>query len=231
MMLCESENFNYDDKNYYADVQRCYDGTEAHPEFTNRHSLPKNNENTLREELQKIGLPVQVICKADEIYNKLRAGTKRGRRRKQMMFFCVKSAFNELGMTEDPVVLAEMCGVSRSDISKAQSMCARTKSNYKAPIVSKVPSDFIKTFFKKIENSFNFSDGVLEEILDICEEVMENDEDLYDEKPQTVAAAIIVFYLEIHSEEINKKEYREIFGSSDMTINKIKDKVEQAYND
>ena len=224
--------YDYDDDydNYFEDQQHCYNGTEAHPEFTNRHSLPKNIDRSIKSDLKKLGFPVAIIAKADEIYASLDAGTKRGKRRKQMTFFCVKTAYNALGIPEDPNKLAKMCGISRSDISKAQSMCARTKTNYKAPLVHHVPTDFLEMYYRKIQDLITFSDDTMDEIKDICKEVTDKDDDLFDEKPQTVAAAIIVFYLSIHGYTIEKKRYKEIFGSSDMTVNKIKNKVAQAYN-
>jgi len=234
----EEENYSaydYDNdyENYYADTQHCYDGTEQHPEFTKRHSLPKNMDKSIKQELKKIGFPVNIIAKADEIFNKLEAGTKRGKRRRQMMFFCVKTAYNALGIPEDPNKLAKMCGITRADISKAQSMCAPTKTSYKAPIICYEPSDFLNIYYQKIQdlNIINFSDGTFYEIKEICEEVMEKDEELYDEKPQTVAAAVIVFYLSIHGLTIEKKRYKEIFGASDMTVNKLRNRVAYAYND
>ena len=64
----------------------------------------------------------------------------------------------------------------------------------------------------------------------MTDEIIEKDSNLRDEKPLTVAAAIIVFYLERDGCFIDKSKYKPIFGSSDMTINKIKKKVEKAYN-
>lgn len=226
------EGFDYENdyENYYADQQHCYDGTEQHPEFTSHHSLPKNQEKSIKSDLKKIGFPVNIISEADDIYSKLDTGTKRGKRRKQMMFFCVKTAYNKLGIPEDPNKIANMCGIARSDISKAQSMCSRTKTNYKAPLVHHEPEDFLKIYYRKIQDLFTFSENTMGEIMEMCDEIMEKDEELEDEKPQTVAAAIIVFYLAIHGYSIEKKRYKEIFGSSDMTVNKVKNKVRDAYN-
>ena len=230
--VSEIEAYDYDEdyENYYADNQHCYNGTEQHPEFTNHHSLPKNQYKSIKSDLKKIGFPVNIIVEADEIYNKLDTGTKRGKRRKQMMFFCVKTAYNNLGIPEDPSKLANMCGISRSDISKAQSMCSKTKTNYKAPIVHRNPEDFLKIYYRRIQDLFSFPENTMDELIEMCHEIMEKDEELEDEKPQTVAAAIIVFYIGIDGYSIEKKKYNEIFGISDMTINKIKNKVTEAYN-
>ncbi len=225
------EKYNYDeDEDYVADQQHCYNGTEQHPEFTNHHSLPKNQDRSIKNELKKIGFAINIIAEADDIFSKLDTGTKRGKRRKQMTFFCVKTAHNNLGIPEDPNKLARMCGISRSGISKAQSMCSVTKTNYKAPLVHRHPRDFLKIYYRKIQDLFTFSEDTIDEIEEMCVEIMQKDEDLEDEKPQTVAAAIIVFYIGIHGYSIEKKKYNEIFGSSDMTINKIKNKVTDAYN-
>jgi acyl-coenzyme A synthetase/AMP-(fatty) acid ligase len=64
----------------------------------------------------------------------------------------------------------------------------------------------------------------------MTDEVMIKAPELNDEKPQTVAAAIIVYYLYRDGYTIDKDRYNSIFGRSDMTINKIKKKVSDAYN-
>ena len=223
----------YDDTDYIEDRQYCYNGSEQHPEFTNHHVLkPKLKEKSLKPDLINAGFPAEIVTKANEIFNKLECGLKRGVRRRQLMFFCVQSAYNKLKIPEDPSRLATMCGISHSEMMKANSMCSPSKTNYKAPLTHWTPHDFLSVFYQKLVDLdiIMYSDSVFEDIESICNEVMDKSPTLREDKPQTVAAAILVYYLGLHGIGIDKKSYSEIFSRSDMTIQKVKNKVAQAYN-
>ena len=162
----------------------------------------------------------------------MESGLKRGVRRKQLMFFCVQNAYNLLNIPEDPSKLASMCGITNSEMMKANSMCSPSKTNYKPTPVFWRPKDFLSIFYQKLVDLeiIPYSDDSFADIESICEEVMSKNTGLHEEKPQTVAAAILVFYLSLHGYGIEKKKYTEIFGRSDMTIMKIKNRVAQIYN-
>jgi hypothetical protein len=219
-------------EDYYEESQQICDGTEEHPEFTNHHILVKGKERSLKTDLKTCGFPPNIIAEADEVHSQMNTGLKRGARKRREMFFCVLTAYNNLGITVDPTQIAKMCKISPSEISKAISMCSPSKTNFKAPSVNKTPKDFLEGFVQKITelDIVSFSDDALNEIEIICEDVVKNSQELRDEKPQTVAAAIIVFYLQLHNCVIDRKKYNEIFSKSEMTILKIKNKVAIAYN-
>lgn len=223
-----------DFENYIEDRQRCFDGSETNPEFTNHHVFgkPKRKEKSLKEDLKKANFPPEIISKADEVFSQMNSGLKRGVRRKQLMFFCVQNAYNILGIPEDPSRLAILCGITSSEMMKASSMCSPSKISYQSPPVRWYPKDFLRVYYQKIIDMdiISLSDETLKDIESICEEVMLKSSELQDEKPQTVAAAIIVFYLGLHGCAIDKKKYTEIFSKSDMTIQKVKNRVASAYN-
>jgi len=219
-------------EDYYEETQQICDGREEFPEFTNHHILVKGKEKSLKSDLKACGFPPDIIAKADEIHSKMDSGLKRGNRKKQQMFFCVSNAYNSLGIPEDPTKIARMCGISSSEISKANSMCSPSKTNFKSPPIHWEPKHFLEGYLRKLAelDIISFSDDVSIDIENICEDVMSKSQDLKDEKPQTVAAAVIVFYLQLHNCVIEKKKYDEIFSKSEMTILKIKNKVASAYN-
>ena len=227
---CSYDENDYE--NYVEDRQHVYNGSEQHPEFTKTHVLTKNKVRSLKPALESAGFPAEIVIKADEIFSQMESGLKRGSRMRQLMFFCVHSAYNCMRIPEDPTHLANMCGITTSEISKAFSMCSPAKSNYKPPNIQWEPKDYLKFYYNKIVelDILAFNDDVLTDIENICYEVMEKSLDLKDEKPQTVAAAVLVFYLSLHNCAIDSKKYNEIFNRSSMTICKIKNKVSQAYN-
>jgi len=226
---------SYDDAdltNYFEDKQHVYNGTEVNPEFSNRHVLSKPKEKSLKSDLKAAGFTPEIVMKADEIFSQMKSGLKRGTRRKQLMFFCVQCAYNEMGIPEDPNRLASICGITTSEISKAYSMCSPSKVGYKPKSVAWKPEHYLRLYFKRIVDSdiISFDDEVLEEIKNICDEVMDKSIELKHEKPQTVAAAVLVFYLQLHNCVLEKNKYPEIFNKSDMSILKVKNKVATAYN-
>ncbi len=216
------------------DVERThvYNGSELNPEFTNHHVISKSKEKTLKSDLKSKGFPPEIINKADEIFVKMKFGLKRGVRRKQLVYYCAQAAYNELKIPMDPSQLASTCGISYSEIFKANSMCSPAKTGYKPPSEFKQPKDFIESYYKKIQdmNIISFGENSEENINDICYDVMEKSSELREEKPQTVAAAVLVFYLELNGCVLKKEKYTEIFNKSDMAIIKIKNKVAVVYN-
>jgi len=229
----ESEFDDFDSEEIYEDTDYIYNGSETNPIYTNHHSIPRSNEKTIRSDLERVGLPTDILNDADTIYQNMDVGTKRGKRRKMLVFFCAFTAYNQNAIPVDPIELANRCGLERSGISKALSMCSPIHTNYDAPLVRHTPKNFIPLYYKNLNDSWglSFPEGTLEHIYDMTDEILEKNPDLNDEKPLTVAAAILVFYLQIHGYSIDKDKYKYIFGRSDMTINKIKKLVAKAYNE
>lgn len=226
----------YDDdfENYIEEKQHCYNGEEQCPEFTDHHAFGKGKkkEKSLKPDLEKANFPAVIIAKADEIFSQMKSGLKRGVRKKQLMFFCVREAYNLLGIPEDPSRLAKNCGITQSEMMRAGSVCSPSKINYKVAPVKWQPIDFLPIYIRRIEDMeiMNFPEDAVRDIETICEEVMSKSYDLHEEKPQTVAAAIIAFYIGLHGYSIDKNRYNDIFAKSEMTIGKLKNKVASAYN-
>lgn len=225
-----SDDNNYDDNIYEEDRVYVYNGSEANPIFTDHHSMPKSNERSIRSDLEKLNLPSNIVNIADRIYQDMDVGTKRGKRRKMLLFYCSFTAYNQENIPVDPIWLANICGIERSSISKALSMCSPVTTNSDNLIVQHHPKDFILTFYEKLKQWVVFPENALDEIYDMMNDVLENDGSLVDEKPQTVAAAILVYYMKNNGYSIEKESYNTIFRRSDMTINKVKKKVIDAYN-
>jgi len=224
--------YSYSPDDIHEERAYIYNGSESCPIYTNHHAIPRSNQKTIRHDLEKLGLPHNIVNAADEVFQNMDVGTKRGDRRKMLLFFCAFTAYNQEGVPVDPVNLANICGMKRSGISKALSMCSPVHTNFNAPLVKYTPGDYIPVFYKKLnEEWITFPEGALEDIYKITEEVLAKDPDLDDDKSQTVAAAILVSYLQMNGYSIDKSKYRNIFGLSDMTINKIKKKVNKAYNE
>jgi transcription initiation factor TFIIIB Brf1 subunit/transcription initiation factor TFIIB len=209
-------------------------GTGSNPEFTANHILTRSSDKSIREDLEKLGLPIDIINEADGIFQQMRTGTRRGQKRKQMIFHCARAAYDKLKIPRDPKLIADLCGIPYSGITKAASMCSPVQTQYTSPVVVYRPIDFIKSSFDRlsqvIESYIQLPDDTLENMLCMAADVQTADKRLLEEKPQMVAAAIILYYLETHGIKIDRKKYASLFNSSDMTIAKLKKQVEAAYN-
>lgn len=214
----------------YEDKIHIYRGTDSCPIYTDHHAIPRSNEKTIRADLEKVNLPDNIVNLADSIYQNMDVGTKRGKRRRMLIFYCAFTAYNNERIAVDPIRLANLCGLERSSISKALSMCSPACNSSNSPIRF-TPKNFIPVYYQKLSELVKFPDNSLDFIYDLTDEVMKKDPTLNDEKPQTVAAAILVFYMKMVGYTIDKEKYKTIFKRSDMTINKIKKRVIKAYNE
>jgi len=226
------DNDNYDDDTYNQN-----EGTEDNDTYiykgavyTNHHAIPRSNDKTLRPDLEKLGLPVNIINAADDVYQNMSVGTKRGKRRKMLLFYCIFTAYNRENIPIDPFTLAKTCGLDRSGISKALSMCSPVNSS-SSTLFRYTPVNYIPVYYNKLKEWVTFPETAENDIMAMTEEILTKDPNLADEKPQTVAAAILVSYLYLNGISIDKEKYNSIFGRSDMTINKIKKRIMKAYNE
>ena len=227
-----SASYDEDDtETYKEDKQVVCNGSEQNPEFTNCHVLTKTREKTLKPDLMACGFSPEIVMKADEIFLQMNSGPKRGVRRRQLMFFCVQSAYNEMRIPEDPGRLAAKCCISASEISKAYSMCSPSKVGYKPPCIFWKPEDYLRMYYQKMVDLdiFAHNKQILEDLYKICEEVMRVSPELKDEKPQNCAMSILLYLCEIQNYTLDKNKFNEIFNKSEASITKIKNKVRSAY--
>lgn len=202
-------------------------------QYSECHSLVRNKERTIRLELENIGFSNEIINKAVDLHKKSGIGTRRGRKRKQTIFYYVYAAYNALNIPIEPKGLAERCGLKISEISRAIPKC-RSDSNNVPNVVLWSPIQYIRECYdvilKKTDLRINFPENTLDDIIKMTEEIMRVEPTLLDQKPQTIAAAIVLYYLSINGININRKDFANLFKSSDMTINKIFKEVANAYN-
>lgn len=225
---------NNDEEDYFEDKQQIFNGQQIESsEFTKHHVIKYSKERSIKSELKKAGFPEEIVVKGNDVFLQMDCGLKRGNKTKgQLLFFCAQTAYNALNIPEDPCKIASMCGISNSEISKANSMCSPSKTKYKAPLKKWTPKEYLETFFKKLLELeiVTFTEDALIDLEKICDEVMSKSLDLREEKPQTVAAAIIAYYLELHNFAIEKNKYNEIFSKSEVTVCKLRKKVKEIYN-
>lgn len=209
-----------DGSSYKIERQQFYSNNDGPAEFSNRHVAPRVTEKTIIPDMLELDFPDYIKVKADEIYNRNHLISKKSRQRKFIVFSCVLNAYIELGIAKDPNEIANVVGIPRSAISKASSTC-----NAAGNLSYFTPTSFIESYAVK----FNLPMEDVPQIQELAEYVLSRDADLADSFPQTVAAAIVYYYMTLKGYEMTMKEFASQSDYSEMTISKRYKKVMAAH--
>jgi transcription initiation factor TFIIIB Brf1 subunit/transcription initiation factor TFIIB len=183
-------------------------------------------DRTILPDLDKIQISDEIKYQAEKIFKQLGTGTRRGLKRKKLLFYCVYNAYKSLGILEDANTVADLVGIPYSEITKAFSLFSEGKTLYRAPITFRTPIDFIHKYYSEV----GLGPESLRPLLDIAEEVLELDPELDENYPQVVAAGIIFYYLTINGISVNKEEFAKLIGKSPMTIAKMSKRISTIHN-
>ena len=137
---------------------------------------------------------------------------------------CVFKAYENLGNPKDPVMIAKLLNVNKNEITKTINS---SSDNY---IIFHFPHEYIKDYLM-ILCPDNDIDDLLKNITELAFQVYELKNDILDKKPQDVAVALILFYMQKFGFVIENKEgfYSDISKSS-ATINKLIKTISSAVN-
>ena len=196
-------------------------------DFSKCHQMTKKADRSILTDLDKLNIPNDIKVEAEGVFRQLNTNTKRGRRRKKLLFYCIFMAYTKLGQPKDPKAIADLVGISSTEMTKAFSMCSESQTNYKTPIVHWSPLDFIPEYIEPVGLELD----CLDDVLKLGREVLEKDAELYESYPQVVAGCIIMYYMSINGAiNINKKRFAEVLKKSEMTISKMFKKIAKAHN-
>jgi len=168
----------------------------------------------------------RIIQEAEHIFHQLDLGTKRGRRRRQLLFYCIYMAHIRLGLVVEPRHIAHLVGIEPGDITKALTMCSETQTGYTAPFVNYTPFDFLPHYYQAV----GLDRGGLDAVTTLARTILEKEPKLYDVYPQTVAGGILYYYLSINGASIDDKTFARIIGRSSASITKMARRVSCIHN-
>jgi transcription initiation factor TFIIIB Brf1 subunit/transcription initiation factor TFIIB len=187
----------------------------------------KNTNKTIKNDLEQYKIPEEIKNEANRIYTNLKINTKRGRRRKLLIFYCIFNAYKSFNKPKDPKMVAEIVGIKPNEIPKALSMCS-FKMPYTNKITNKLstPIDFIKDYL----NIININSTALPKIIEFAENILKENPKLLVLYPQVVASGILYYYLIINGGQIDKKVFADAVKLSEMTISKIYNIISTSHN-
>ena len=178
---------------------------------------------SIRKELEALALPEEVRDRADRIYGyRVGFNTYRSTVRKEVMFVCINDAYKELGIFRNPQEIADLLGLKRKGMSRGVMRCSslytgkpETNEHRSLTAVDLVPNMLT-------DCGIHVDPSHLEDIANIYQHAKERSELLNRSKPQSIAAALIYYYLSQVSgdKRMTKSEIAKGCGVSVMTLGK-----------
>jgi hypothetical protein len=152
--------------------------------------------------------------RANAIYMQMKHNTKRAKKRKLLLFFCVYSAYKELGINVNPSDLGHIFNLSSGELQKTESMFSHLQTGYKPVCNVRTIYDYISDYCIKIG-----MEEFIPNITLLCQTILLKNKDLSQASCQPAAAGMIKYYMTINGIELsNKNALAEAADRSDTTV-------------
>jgi transcription initiation factor TFIIIB Brf1 subunit/transcription initiation factor TFIIB len=171
----------------------------------------------LISDLKALDFPDEIKKTANQIFMTMSCPTKRSKKRKLLLFFCIYSAYMELGIPQIPNLIAKKVDISPSEVSKAMALFSQSQTGYHPPHMLITPLHYLPDYCAKL----GFTDSTKEMVYEMAKQIMDKDKTLMEESPQKISAGIIQFFMVMNGIQFKKKEFAKMFGFSEVTINNI----------
>jgi len=227
----ENDTYNKIGDGSYVDYDVTDDGTileyeQPYIEVGSRSEIGrKRTDKSIFNDMSNFQIPDDIKYKADEIYSGLKLATKRGKRRRKVIFFCMFQAYQALGRPCDPKKLANVVGINPNEISKAFSLCSPLETGYYPSFQQLNFVDFIPTYY----HLTGLSESNLEDVIELGQSLSTKDTTLLDELPQIVAVSTLLYYMEINGVSCNTN-FSDKVGRSELTLSQMKKRIESIDN-
>ena len=186
------------------------------PTVIQAYETPEKFKN-LASDLKGLDFPDDIKKTANQIFMSMNCPTKRSKKRKLLLFFCIYSAYMELGIPQIPNIIAKKVNISPSEVSKAMALFSESQTGYHPPYMLITPIHYLPDYCAKL----GFAEETKEMVYELAKNIMEKDKTLMEESPQKISAGIIQFFMVMNGIQFKKKEFAKMFGFSEVTINNI----------
>lgn len=167
-----------------------------------------------------------IKIRANYIYSKMNSSTRRANKRKLLLFFCVDSAYKELGIPVNPSDLGKIFELTNGEMKKTSSLFCYLQTGYK-PVVRTISIyDYVPDYCHKLG-----LDDHIDNIILLYENIITKDKELLQQVRQTLSAGLVKYYLIINGIELNDKTaLSRVTERSDTTIDTMYKKVAEIDN-
>jgi transcription initiation factor TFIIIB Brf1 subunit/transcription initiation factor TFIIB len=169
-------------------------------------------------DLKAYALPEDIKNKADNIFNQMHYRTRRGKKRVQLIFYCVYCAHLEFGLDVNPNQLGAMFKLTPGEVQKCDSLFAPLQTGYKPRSTITSPLRYLPDYCKQME----LTEDAVSEISQLANDILRKEPGLFQENPQTVAAGILKYYTETYGIlSDDPQKIPKVTGRSNVTIDGI----------
>jgi hypothetical protein len=194
------------------------------------------NKHSLLSDLEQYHFPDDIKNGANVIYNKMTHQVRRGKKRNQLLFFCVYCSYLEEiakyikllengnnqverilseTMNIDPFTLGLNFDLKPGEVQHCFSIFSPLQTGYKPPSKYISPLGYLSNFC----HNMNISQECIMELMKLGENILQKAPTLYQENPRTVGAALFRYIIEING--IKGKDPNEIISITGKTNNTI----------
>lgn len=180
--------------------------------------LEDEKKYDIGKDLLNYRIPSPIKEKANELARKLKLEKRKGKRKKILLYFLIKSAYAEKGWICDPKTIESELGLGRKDINSSNSTYHEAQIGYNPPIVTDYYGNFIPYYLYQL--GIDNMQVVSEQIQSYCRKLL--DENLQQKFPHDLALACILYYLHLHGYGDRKDMILSLKRSSSIISNIIK---------
>jgi transcription initiation factor TFIIIB Brf1 subunit/transcription initiation factor TFIIB len=193
----------------------------------NRVHARKIDEKNIAKDVESMSFSETIVAKANELYTQCTNGQiYRGGSRKSVIFACIFHAYKLAGKHQTPDVLIQVFGLSRKAGLKGLKIV-----NINIPKDSEIHDTCItsKHIICDIMDKFKTSNEHKQQVYDIYDKVKNRSSKLNRARPQSVAAAVIFYWVKLNNINIQLVDFAKTTNLSELTIVKNMKEVETIF--
>ena len=193
---------------------------------TDTYSCTKKYEKSILKDMKDMAFPEEIKSRANQIYLEMNIPTKKKGKRKQLIYFCITSAYKEYNIPFIPNEIAARVGITLRMASKSKSLYSSVITGYNVKGKRFNPIDYIPVLYPYI----GIKEGHEETLKYITNIIINKDNRILNSTPHIVTAGIILYFIEIIGMEYNGN-LEQILGVSRTKLYDTKNKIRKIYNE
>lgn len=189
----------------------------------NRCHLRKIEDKSIFKDVETMGFSDKIIAMANKIYIQVTGGKiHRGNSRKAIVFACIFHAYKLSGRPQACESLIDMF-----DLDRKTGLRGLKHVNLKIPKDSITHTSHITpaNLVDDIMNKFMATEEQKKEVVDLYEQIKNKSSKINRARPQSIAAGLTFYWININHKNISIKEFIEKVNLSELTITRISKEI------
>lgn len=184
----------------------------------NRIQARKQEEKSIRKDVENMGFSDKIVSMADEIYSTVTDGQiLRGDSRKAVIFGCISKTYGVLGKYQPAEPLIAQFGITKKKALKGLKIVSINA--HKIPGINATVGTPVH-LINDIMNKFSATLAQKEEVSLLYEKIRNRSTKLNRSRPQSVAAALVYYWICRKKLKITLKEFSKKIELTEQTITK-----------